>query len=69
MGSWSYRNIYLCHGGAALKSLKILGGDEGKKALGEVLDFADKAIEKHAGTAWEVLVRRGAIALFAPGGD
>jgi hypothetical protein len=69
MGSWSYRNIYLCHGGAALKGLRILGGDEGRKALHEVLDGADAIIDKHNGTPWEVLVRRGAIALYQPGGD
>jgi hypothetical protein len=31
-----------------------------------VLDFADRIISKHNGTPWEVLVRRGAIAIFMP---
>lgn len=69
MGSWSYRSVWLCHGGAALKSLKFLGGEDGKKEAHEALDYADKAIERHRGTPWEILVRRGSIAIYMPGGD
>ncbi len=69
MGSWSYRNVYLCHGGAALKSLHTLGGEEGKKELHEALDLADKIIDRHRGTPWEVLARRGSLAIYQPGGE
>lgn len=62
--------MWLCHGGGPLKGMKILGGDEGRKELLDVLELADKMIEKHNGTPWEVLVRRGAVALYRPaGGD
>ncbi len=69
MGSWGYRCVWLCHGGAPLKSMHVLGGDDGRKELVQALDFADRMIEKHAGTPWEVLVRRAALAIYVPGGD
>jgi hypothetical protein len=49
--------------------MKFLGGEEGKKEIDEVMDLANKIIEKHNGTPWEVLVRRGAVCIYAPSGD
>ena len=49
--------------------MKFLGGEEGKKELDDVMDFATKMIEKHNGTPWEVLVRRGAVCIYQPAGD
>ncbi len=61
--------MWLCHGGAPLKGMKFLGGEEGKKELDEVMDLATKMIEKHNGTPWETLVRRGAVCIYQPEGD
>jgi hypothetical protein len=61
--SWYWRSYPLCHGGAALKGVKFLGDPKGLHAA---LDLADRAIEKHAGTPWEILIRRSSIPNFLP---
>ncbi|HLF92724.1 MAG TPA: hypothetical protein VJB14_04635, partial [Planctomycetota bacterium] len=60
---WYPRNYYLCHGGAALKEIKVLGDPKGLHAA---LDFADKMIEKHLGTPWELQMRRASVPVFYP---
>jgi hypothetical protein len=54
---------YLCHGGARLKDVAFLGDLAGLHAA---LDIADQMIEKHRGTPWEMLLRRGSIPIFTP---
>jgi len=61
--AWYPRNYYLCHGGAALKDVKVLGDPKGLHAA---LDFADKMIEKHQGTPWELQMRRASVPVFYP---
>lgn len=68
-GSYSYRNVSFCHGGSSLRDVRLLGGEAEEKEKRDILDFADKIMEKHRGTPFEVLVRRAALALFAHGGD
>jgi hypothetical protein len=60
---WYWRNYPLCHGGAPLKEIKFLGDP---KALHSSLDFADRMIEKEAGTPWELLIRRASLPAFIP---
>jgi len=68
-GSYGIRPVYLCHGGAALKDVRLLGGEAEEKDKRELLDLADRVIEKHRGTPWEVLVRRAALLIFTHAGD
>jgi hypothetical protein len=59
--TWYWRSYPLCHGGAALKDIRFLGDPKGLHAA---LDLADQAIEKHAGTPWELLIRRSSVPVF-----
>ncbi len=59
---FTWYNLYLCHGGEAMKSVKLLGD---LKELHATLDFADKMIDKHRGTPWEVLMRRAYLPVFS----
>jgi len=63
VAGFSYHNVFLCHGGAALKEVKFLGDPAGLHAA---LDHADGMIEKHRGTPWEVLMRRAYLPVFTP---
>jgi hypothetical protein len=56
-------NVFLCHGGQPLKSIKFLGD---LKELHATLDLADRMIEKHRGTPWEILIRRACLPVFTP---
>jgi len=59
-----HQHVYpLCHGGARLKEIAFLGD---LKALHATFDVADRMIEKHKGTPWEMLVRRASIPAFTP---
>ena len=61
--AFTTRNYSLCHGGAPLKDVRFLGDS---KPLHEALDLADRMIEKHRGTPWEVLMRRAYLTVFLP---
>lgn len=56
-------SYYLCHGGARLKEVSFLGDQAGLHAA---FDVADRMIEKHKGTPWEMLIRRASIPIFKP---
>lgn len=58
-----FRQYYLCHGGARLKDVAFLPPLGGLHAA---LDAADRMIEKHKGTPWEVLIRRASVPVFLP---
>lgn len=60
---YTYKPVYLCHGGGALKAVAFLGD---RTKLHAALDQADLRIDKHRGTPWEVLLRRGSVAVFVP---
>jgi len=53
----------LCHGGARLKEVAFLGDLTGLHAA---LDVADRMMEKHRGTPWELLIRRASVPHFTP---
>jgi hypothetical protein len=58
---YTYGNVYLCHGGEALKGVRFLGD---LKELHATLDLADRMIDKHRGTPWETLIRRAYVPVF-----
>jgi hypothetical protein len=60
---WS---LTLCHGGEALKSFAFQGDAAVRKRLHDALDFADRIIEAHRGTPWEMLARRASVPVFVP---
>ncbi len=61
---FTWHNLWLCHGGGAgLKNVRFLGD---LKELHETLDLADRMIDKHRGTPWEVLIRRAYLPVFRP---
>ena len=66
ISGYSYRSLYLCHGGAPYRGMTFLGGDLVGEEQRELLDLADQLIDRHRSTPWEVLVRRSAFALFTP---
>ena len=66
ISGYSYRNLYLCHGGTPYRGMTFLGGDRVGEEQREILDLADQLIDRHRSTPWEVLVRRSAFALFTP---
>lgn len=62
--AYRIRHFYfLCHGGASLKKIQFLGDP---KKLHAALDLADKMIERHRGTPWEMVIRHAGIAVFEP---
>ncbi len=58
-----YQSYSLCHGGAALRDIRFLGD---LKELHAAFDAVDALIEKHRGTPWELLIRRGTVPVFTP---
>jgi hypothetical protein len=61
--SYHFIQYYLCHGGARLKEVSFLGDPT---SLHAAFDVADRIIEKHKGTPWEMLIRRASLAVFTP---
>lgn len=60
---YSYRSVFLCHGGEPLKHFGWLGE---RTKINDALDLADRMIEGHLGTPWETLMRRASLPVFTP---
>ncbi len=63
---FSSRNYFLCHGGKALREVKFMEGPGVKEEMLRLLEVADRVIDLHRSTPWEVLTRRAGFVVFVP---
>jgi hypothetical protein len=63
---YTHWSATLCHGGAPLRSFRFLGDERVRAKLIEALELADRTIDAHRGTPWDMLVRRAHVPVFVP---